>query len=68
MRFYIPGVSRKEAPVIGQRVMQRVAGQLPVTCPHKRLDTLDLRVSIPRGTPVTEMEKIIAEAIIHGLK
>ncbi|MCX6224183.1 MAG: hypothetical protein NTV01_05455 [Bacteroidia bacterium] len=67
MTLRLPGVNEKDAHDIAQDVAQRVAANLPDSFQNRRLDTLDLKLSISPGTSGTEMTKLIAEAILKGL-
>ncbi len=63
----MPGAYEKDAQSIGEDAMQQVAKSLPPSFQNKRLDTLNLKVSISQGASSTEMTRLIAEAILKGL-
>jgi hypothetical protein len=67
MTLRIPGVNEKEGHDIGREVVQRVADQLPASYQARRLNALDLKLTVSTGTSRSEMTKLITEAILIGL-
>ncbi len=67
MRLRIPGLSREEASALGQRVAELLAEQLPRTARAQQLGALNLRTSIPLGTPREKLPELIVQAIKQSL-
>jgi len=67
MKLRLPGVTEKEAREIGEDVAKRIRESLPGSFQAKRVDTIDLRLSIPTGVSGSEMKRIIAEAVLKAM-
>lgn len=67
MQLRVPGLDRDEARSLGEEVGRRVADGLSAQGRSRRLGALHLNVSIPAGTPRTDLAKHIALAILKGL-
>lgn len=67
MRLNIPGLGREEANILGRDVIQRVSKKLPERIRSRRLTSLDVKVSVPQGTPKERLAEIIAEQICKSL-
>lgn len=63
----IPGLRADEARRVAEDVARRVAERLPPATRPLHLGALDLRVTVPRGTPLGELAATIAEAITRHL-
>ncbi|MBN1875042.1 MAG: hypothetical protein JXA33_12490 [Anaerolineae bacterium] len=67
MRLRVPGLDAECADSLGREVVQHVANGLPAEMRPRRLGALDVRVTIPVGTPRDRLAMVIAEAILRGL-
>ena len=67
MQLRVPGLSAEEGHTLGQEVAHRVADGLPDQVRPLQLSALDLRVTVPTGTPRGRLAPSIAEAILKGL-
>jgi hypothetical protein len=65
LHLRVPGLSVEEARQMGEEVARRVAEALPVHGRKERLGVLDLRLSIPYGTPRDRLAALIARAILE---
>jgi hypothetical protein len=63
----IPGVNEQEADVIGQEVAQSVADHLPDSFKARRLNALNLKLTVSPGAYRNEMTALITEAILREL-
>jgi hypothetical protein len=67
LKIRIPGTDRKEAGNIGQEVARRLSESLSSSFRNRHMGSLDLKLTVPPGTPATEMTESIIEAILKGL-
>jgi hypothetical protein len=64
----VPGLSMDEARRLSEEVTRRVADALPGHGRAGHLGALDLRVTIPHGTPRDRLALVVAEKILLGLQ
>ena len=67
MQLRIPGISQEDANILGGAVIRRVSEKLPNRVRSRRLANLDVKVSIPWGTPKERLAEMIAEQICKSL-
>lgn len=63
----IPGLSQEAANILGREVIQRVGEKLPEKIRSRRLASLNVQVSIPKGTPAERLAEMIAEQVCKSL-
>ena len=67
LNLRIPGLTAEQARQLGEDVVQRLAVSLPERATPLRLGALDLRVTVPAGTPQDRLAERIAGAILERL-
>ncbi len=67
LHLQIPGLNEEEARRLGEDVAERLAERAPTHGVQLHLGALDLRLTVPPGTPLPRMASLIAEAILKGL-
>lgn len=68
MRLRVPGLTAQEARSLGEEIAQRVADGLPAYGRIEHLGSIDVRVSVPSGTPRDRLAERIAEEILKRLQ
>jgi len=68
LRLRVPGLTEQEAHKLGEEVARRVADALPAQSRVEHLGLLDLRISVPTGTPKDQLAQHIAEEILKRLQ
>ena len=63
----IPGMRQEEANILARQVIMRMANYLPKDMHTKSLNRLEMKVSIPQGTPKERLAEEIAHRICKGL-
>ena len=63
LHLRLPGVSRYEGRHLGITVARQLARQLPGITREKNLSTVNLRLTIPAGTPRERLGPLIAAEI-----
>ena len=67
LRLRVPGLTEHEAHKLGEEVARRVADALPADGRAEHLASLDLRISMPSGTPKDQLAEGIAREILKRL-
>ncbi len=60
----LPGNNPTEAQRVAEEVTRRLSENLPASVRNSRMDRLNLKVTIPAGTPPESMADFIAESIL----
>ncbi len=68
LHLRVPGLSAEEARRLGEEVAWRMADALPVEGRVEHLGALDLRLTVPSGTPRDRLAEEIARAILQKLR
>jgi hypothetical protein len=63
----IPGLTPQEAHHVANEAAQRLAGRLPDPMTALHLGALDLRLTVPRGTPRNRVADLIVDAILNRI-
>jgi len=63
----IPGMNQEDANILARQVIMRMVDYLPKDLQLKRLSRLEMKVSIPQGTPKERLAEEIAGQICKGL-
>jgi len=61
----VPGLTVDEARRLAADVARRVAERLPAATRPLHLGALDLRITVPRGTPRSELAATLATQIVE---
>ncbi len=61
----IPGLTRTEAQQVGRDVAERLAQGVSPRTRVQHLGALDLKVTIPHGTPKAQLAQMIADSILR---
>jgi hypothetical protein len=64
----IPGLDRNDARDLGHEVARRLSEELPTWPLRRHPGAIDLRVTVPAGTPRRELARVIAEQIARALR
>jgi len=67
LHLRVPGLSTEEGRSLGEEVARHVGDGLSSQIRLRHLGALDLHLTVPPGTPRTQMASVIAEAILKGL-
>ena len=67
LHLRVPGLSREQANHLGMTVAQQLARQLPAITRSGNLGTLDVRLTIPIGTPRERLSSVIAAGIVKKI-
>ena len=67
LNLRLPGLTPQQAHRLGHEVAQKLARRLPANLSAAQLDVLDLRLSIPPGTPQNRMADLVVEAIVKRI-
>jgi hypothetical protein len=63
----IPGLTTQEAHQVANEAAERLAARLPERLSALHLGALDLRLTVPRGTPLSRVTDLIVEAILKRI-
>lgn len=67
LRLRVQGLSAEQARILATNIAQRVADDLPLDGPARRLGALHLRVPAAPGTSRAGLEQMVAGSILKGL-
>jgi hypothetical protein len=67
LHLRIPGLTPQEAHQLAHEAAQRLAGRLPERMTALHLGALDLRLTVPWGTPRSRVADLIVEAILKRI-
>lgn len=68
MQLNIPGMDRHEADLLGREIVKRLNNLIKDTeITQRTINSMDLNVEIPKGTPKEQLAEIIANQMCKSL-
>jgi hypothetical protein len=67
LHLQIPGLTPQQAHHVGYEVAQQLARRLPARVTPLHLARLDLRLTIPAGTPQGRIVDLVVDAIVERI-
>ena len=67
LHLKVPGVTPRRAHQLANEIVHQLSGRLPERTTAFYLETLDLHLTVPQGTPPNRMADLIVEAILKRI-